>query len=142
MAPRLTLTLGLRYDYFQRYKQKDDKFVDIYLNGFVIQGTAVTTQNSPYGRELLAPDRNNFGPRFGFAYRVTSSPRRLSARHASAEMRYTCSPCRMPLPSGRPFVELWQLHVEHRCLQRVEPAVESDEMMIVPRLLAVIAQDL
>ncbi len=69
LAPRLTMTLGLRYDYFQPYKQKDDKFVDIYLNGFVIQGTAVTTQNSPYGRELLAPNRKDFGPRFGLAWR-------------------------------------------------------------------------
>jgi hypothetical protein len=68
-TPRLTLTFGLRYDYFQRYKQKDDKFVDIYLNGFAITGNAVTTQSSPYGRELLAPDRNNFGPRFGLAWR-------------------------------------------------------------------------
>ena len=68
VTPRLTLNLGLRYDYFQRYKQQDDKFVNIELNGFVV-GDTVTTQTSPYGRELLAPDRNNFGPRFGFAWR-------------------------------------------------------------------------
>src|SRR5438876_1754026 len=67
-TPRLTLTLGLRYDYFQRYKQKDDRFVNIELNGFVL-GKTVTPQTSQYGRELLAPDRNNFGPRFGFAWR-------------------------------------------------------------------------
>src|SRR5207253_9985194 len=40
----------------------------IYLNGFVVADT-VTTKTSPYGRELLAPDRNNFGPRLGFAWR-------------------------------------------------------------------------
>ena len=68
ITPRLTLTLGLRYDYFQRYKQKDDRFVNIQLNGFVVADT-VTTKTSAYGRELLAPDRNNFGPRFGFAWR-------------------------------------------------------------------------
>jgi hypothetical protein len=28
----------------------------------------VTTKTSQWGRELLAPDRNNFGPRFGFAW--------------------------------------------------------------------------
>jgi Carboxypeptidase regulatory-like domain/TonB dependent receptor-like, beta-barrel len=67
-TPRLTLTLGLRYDYFQRYKQKDDRFVNIELNGFVL-GKTVTPTTSQYGRELLAPDRNNFGPRFGFAWR-------------------------------------------------------------------------
>ena len=68
VTPRLTITFGLRYDYFQRYKQKDDKFVNIELNGFVVANT-VTPKTSKYGRELLAPDRNNFGPRAGFAWR-------------------------------------------------------------------------
>lgn len=68
VTPRLTMTLGLRYDYFQRYKQSDDKFADIYQNGFVV-GNVVTPANSPYGRGLLQPDYNNLGPRFGFAYR-------------------------------------------------------------------------
>ncbi len=68
LTPRLTVTLGLRYDYFQRYKQTDDRFVNIQLNGFVVADT-VTTKTSYYGRELLAPDRNNFGPRAGFAWR-------------------------------------------------------------------------
>jgi hypothetical protein len=68
LTPRLTITLGLRYDYFQRYKQKDDRFVNIQLNGFVVADT-VTPKTSAWGRELLAPDRNNFGPRFGFAWR-------------------------------------------------------------------------
>ena len=31
----------------------------------------MTTQTSPYGRSLMASDQNNFGPRFGFAYRPT-----------------------------------------------------------------------
>src|SRR6266404_120752 len=68
VTPRLTLTLGLRYDYFQRYKQKDDKFVNVEQNGFVLANT-VTPQTSQFGRELMAPDRNNLGPRFGFAWR-------------------------------------------------------------------------
>ncbi|MDQ1469717.1 MAG: hypothetical protein QOJ99_1197 [Bryobacterales bacterium] len=70
ITPRLTLTLGMRYDYFQRYKQSDDKFADIYQNGFQV-GNVVTPANSPYGRGLIQPDYNNFGPRFGFAYRPT-----------------------------------------------------------------------
>ena len=68
VTPNLTLTLGLRYDYFQRWVQSDDQIVDIYQNGFLL-GDVVTPKNSPYGRSLLQPDRNNWGPRFGFAYR-------------------------------------------------------------------------
>ena len=68
IMPRLTITMGLRYDYFQRYKQSDDKFANIYQNGYIV-GNTVTPQNSPYGRGLIQPDYNNFGPRFGFAWR-------------------------------------------------------------------------
>jgi hypothetical protein len=68
ITPRLTLNFGLRWDYFQRYKQKDDKFVNIQLNGFVV-GDTVTTKTSPFGRELMGADWNNFGPRLGFAWR-------------------------------------------------------------------------
>jgi len=45
-----------------------DRFVNIQLNGFVVADT-VTPKTSQYGRELLAPDRDDFGPRFGFAWR-------------------------------------------------------------------------
>lgn len=65
---RLTLNIGMRYDYFQPYKQSDDKFVNIEQNGFLVSDL-VTPATSRYGRALIAPDRNNFGPRFGFAYR-------------------------------------------------------------------------
>ena len=68
LTSRLNITLGLRYDYFQRYVQTDDKFVNIELNGFVIANT-VTTKTSQFGRQLMAPDKNNFSPRIGFAYR-------------------------------------------------------------------------
>ena len=68
ITPRLTLNFGLRWDYFQRYKQKDDQMVNIQLNGFVV-GDTVTTKTSPFGRELMAADWNNVGPRFGFAWR-------------------------------------------------------------------------
>ena len=70
VTPRLTLNLGLRYDYFQPYKQADDKFVNIEQNGFIVAGIT-TPSTSKYGRALIAPDRNNWGPRVGFAYRPT-----------------------------------------------------------------------
>jgi len=68
VTPRLNITLGLRYDYFQPMKQSDDRYVNINLNGYVV-GDAVTPATSRYGRGLLQPDRNNFGPRVGIAYR-------------------------------------------------------------------------
>lgn len=68
VTPNLTLNLGMRYDYFQPYKQASDKFVNIEQNGFLLTNP-VTPADSRYGRALIAPDRNNFGPRIGFAYR-------------------------------------------------------------------------
>ncbi len=65
---RLTVNFGLRYDYFQPYVQSDDQFVNIEQNGFIVAGL-VDPSTSQYGRGLIAPDRNNFGPRIGFAYR-------------------------------------------------------------------------
>ena len=63
----LTLNFGMRYDYFGKMVQKNDKFVNIEQNGLLVTGFA-TPSTSKYGRGLLQPDRNNFGPRFGFAY--------------------------------------------------------------------------
>ncbi len=68
VTSRLTMTLGLRYDFYQRYKQSDDKFANINQNGFLV-GNVVTPANSAYGRGLIQSDYNNFGPRFGFAWR-------------------------------------------------------------------------
>ncbi len=65
---RLTLNFGLRYDYFQPYVQSDDQFVNIEQNGFIVAGLT-DPKTSRYGRGLIAPDRNDWSPRFGFAYR-------------------------------------------------------------------------
>jgi hypothetical protein len=68
VSSRLTVNLGLRYDYYAPYVQSDNRFADVYQNGFVI-GNIVTPQNSPYGRGLLQENHKDFGPRIGFAYR-------------------------------------------------------------------------
>ncbi len=67
ITPRLSVSMGLRYDYFQPMTQADDKIVNIEQNGFVPTGI-VSPSNAKYGRGLLRPNRKNFGPRFGFAY--------------------------------------------------------------------------
>ncbi len=65
---RLTVNIGMRYDYFGGYKQADDKIVNITQNGYIV-GTQFDPKSSPWGSSLIRPDRNNWGPRFGFAYR-------------------------------------------------------------------------
>ena len=70
VTSRLNVTLGVRYDYFQRYTQSDDKFANVEQNGFVLANT-VNPSTSKYGRQLMAPDRNDLSPRIGFAYRPT-----------------------------------------------------------------------
>ncbi|MEO8661529.1 MAG: TonB-dependent receptor [Bryobacteraceae bacterium] len=67
VTPRLSITMGLRYDFFQPMKQVDDKIVNIAQNGFIPTGI-VNVQNADYGRGLLRPNKKNFGPRLGFAY--------------------------------------------------------------------------
>ncbi|MBI4890671.1 MAG: TonB-dependent receptor [Acidobacteria bacterium] len=66
----LTINLGLRYDYFQPYVQSDDKMVNIEQDGFIVAGIT-DPKTSRYGRGLIAPDRNNWAPRIGVAYRPT-----------------------------------------------------------------------
>lgn len=65
---RLTINLGLRYDYFMPYKQADDRMVNISLNGYVVD-KLFNVAESQVGSGLIRPDKNNFGPRVGFAYR-------------------------------------------------------------------------
>ena len=62
----------------------------------------------------------------------------LGAETAAVELRFVA---RGVLRAGRgPAVEMRQLHAQHGGLQRVEPAVDADEVMVVPRLLPVVAQ--
>ncbi|MBI2687656.1 MAG: TonB-dependent receptor [Acidobacteria bacterium] len=74
VTPKLSLILGLRYDYYTRVDESDALFL-------LPQG--ITTDNarslllgnplydfagSAVGRPWYNPDRNNFAPNFGFAY--------------------------------------------------------------------------
>jgi outer membrane receptor protein involved in Fe transport len=62
--PNLTLNLGLRYEYFDVLKERDNKVSNfVFGPGGGLAGSRVV----PVG-ELYNPDRNNFAPRLGFAY--------------------------------------------------------------------------
>ncbi|HEY9431890.1 MAG TPA: TonB-dependent receptor [Blastocatellia bacterium] len=67
ITPRLTLNYGLRYEYLGVFKDEGDRmanFVPGSTTGLVQVGT-------PGLSDLYDSDRNNFGPRFGFAYDLT-----------------------------------------------------------------------
>ena len=65
---RLTLNLGVRYEYSTPYWEKNNV-----LSNFdpVTNSMILAKDGSIYDRALINPDRNNFGPRLGFAYTVT-----------------------------------------------------------------------
>lgn len=65
---RLTLNLGLRYEYATPWVEKDD----ILSNWDPATRTIVpATDGSLEDRATITPDRNNFGPRLGLAYTIT-----------------------------------------------------------------------
>lgn len=64
VRPNLTLNLGLRYEYFDVLKERDDKVANfVFGPGGGLAGSKVVPTS-----ELYNPDRNNFAPRLGFAY--------------------------------------------------------------------------
>jgi hypothetical protein len=93
LRPNLTISLGLRYEYFPPFIDKHDGIANVLLPGagstaqptFVRPGTGdfyantavpflfgggiqVARSNSLMGQSLIKPDKNNFAPRVGIAY--------------------------------------------------------------------------
>jgi hypothetical protein len=65
ITKRLSLTFGLRYEYFgPLHSDKKDLAVFVPDQGLKIQGVDIDN--------VFPPDRNNFAPRFGFAYQANS----------------------------------------------------------------------
>jgi len=63
--PDLTLNLGLRYDIFTAPTERFDRQSNFDPVTKTIQ---MAGPNAPGGRDLANTDKNNFGPRIGFAY--------------------------------------------------------------------------
>ena len=68
IGSNLTLNLGLRYEFSTPYWEKDNVLsnFDPANNRMIL-----ATDGSISDRALINPDRNNFGPRLGFAYTIT-----------------------------------------------------------------------
>lgn len=67
ITPRLTANLGLRYDYATWPMEGRDRMTNLDPT----TGLKFTPANSPFGRGLVKPDKNNFAPRIGLAYQLT-----------------------------------------------------------------------
>jgi hypothetical protein len=71
----LTLNLGVRYEYFSPFSEENDRIVNLDLpQGFTSPPVPVQVgQTGPYNGQfpvtLVRPDRNNFAPRLGLAWK-------------------------------------------------------------------------
>jgi hypothetical protein len=81
IRPRLTVNLGLRYDYFGVQHNKDERLDSNFYfgQGSTLQerirnGSVQIAPDSPVGA-LWEPDKNNFGPRVGVAWDITGDGR-------------------------------------------------------------------
>lgn len=61
--PNLTLNLGLRYEYYSPLTEKFGRMTNVFFTNGNLNTIQVRSVD-----QLSNPDRNNFAPRFGFAY--------------------------------------------------------------------------
>jgi hypothetical protein len=75
MTPQLTFNFGLRWEYFTPLREKYNNLSTLVLGSQYLTNAMVVPVT-----ELSRPDRNNFGPRFGFAYNPSAWNRNLVIR--------------------------------------------------------------
>lgn len=102
VTDRLTLTLGLRYEYFSPFTEADGRYVGLdpdrittttipgfpagdnvaITGGFVQAANAKTPLSGvPFVRDsIVPPDKNDFAPRFGFAWQPLPNSDKLVVR--------------------------------------------------------------
>ena len=74
LTPTLTLNLGLRYDLTRPFVEADNKFANLVLDpGDELFGQLILAGDARRPRPLIYSDRNNFAPRFGFAWRTPAA---------------------------------------------------------------------
>ncbi len=71
VTPRLTLNLGLRYEYTSPYTEANNRMADIILDpADPLYGQFILAGNSKRPASLLYSNKNNWAPRVGIAWRV------------------------------------------------------------------------
>src|SRR6185436_5216014 len=63
IKPNLTLNIGLRYEYFTPLRETQDRIANLSFSAGDLMNSKIVTSD-----QLFEPDRNNFAPRFGFAW--------------------------------------------------------------------------
>src|ERR1043166_3416210 len=100
--PDLTLNLGLRYDIFTAPTERFDLQSNFVPETRTIQ---MAGPNAPGGRDLANTDKNNFGPRIGFAYSGLKSDKTLVLRGGYGLLYAVDTSAAQPLTSN-PGTEL------------------------------------
>ncbi len=72
VAHNLTLNLGLRYEYVSPFSESNNQIANLAVNPGFTQVNAVLPGQSGYPVGLIHPDRNNYAPRIGIAWKPFS----------------------------------------------------------------------
>ena len=70
ILPKLTLNVGMRYEYASHFYEKDSRLTNFDPDSTPYTGQLLRARasGSAYQKQLIDPDMNDFMPRFGFAY--------------------------------------------------------------------------